>query len=129
MAKTIHERGLGRGGRRSLLAALCLVVAVGSAPAWSAGPDDGPIVVHPFKLEHQSAAEAVALIRAHLSERGTVELRPAANTLVIRDVRPAIDAIVPLLRDFDRPGRAVRLEIKIVSPLISSFLYTLYTYV
>lgn len=96
-----------------LSAALCLLALVGATA--TCGADEGAIVVHIFKLEHQSAAEAVALIHPHLSERGTVELRPSVNTVVVRDTRPAIDAIVPLLRDFDRPARAVRLEINVVS--------------
>ena len=68
-----------------------------------------------FTLEHQSAAEAVALIYPYLSDGGAVELRPADNALVVRDVPAVLDSVATLLRDFDRPAQSMQLQIQIVS--------------
>lgn len=74
----------------------------------------GPLVLHAYTLRYQPASEAVALIFELLSERGTVELQPGGNTVVIRDTRPALQRILPVLTAFDHPAREVRLDVQIV---------------
>jgi hypothetical protein len=49
-----------------------------------------------------------------LSPRGTIELQPADNTLVIRDNAAALAKIVAVLRSFDHPSRPLRLDLLIV---------------
>jgi len=49
-----------------------------------------------------------------LSPRGTVELRPGANTLVLRDTAVALGRIVPVLVSFDHPSRPVDVELWMV---------------
>ena len=72
------------------------------------------ILLHAYALRHQSADDAVALVRPLLSPRGTVELQPAANALVLRDTAAALARIVPVLVAFDHPPRAVDVEIWMV---------------
>jgi hypothetical protein len=71
-------------------------------------------VLHAFALKHQRASEAIALVHPLLSPRGTVELQPRGNTLVIRDTQAAIDRILPVLKGFDHPLRPLGIEIFIV---------------
>lgn len=71
-------------------------------------------VLHAFALKHQRASEAIALVHPLLSPRGTVELQPRGNTLVIRDTQAAIDRILPVLKAFDHPLRPLGMEIFIV---------------
>jgi hypothetical protein len=72
------------------------------------------IVVRAYTFQHQRASEALALVSPMLTGRGAVELQPAGNTLVIRDVQAAINRIMPMLRSFDHPPRPLRLEIYVV---------------
>jgi hypothetical protein len=101
-------------------ASLLLVAAAAMPPAAaqqegpSAGDDDSRLAVHAYVLQHQPASEAIELVRPLLSPRGTVELQPGGNTLVVRDSLAALARIVPVLRSFDHPARPVRLEILVV---------------
>lgn len=70
--------------------------------------------VYAYTLQHKEAGEALALIRPLLSKRGTVELQPQGNTLVVRDTLAALGRVVPRLRAFDRPPRELRIEIMVV---------------
>ncbi len=67
-----------------------------------------------YKFEHQKAAEGLPLVHRLLSSRGTVELRPAANTLVVRDSLASLTRIIPVLRRFDHPPRNLELEVLVV---------------
>lgn len=93
----------------SLLALLFAAAAMGQAKR-----PEAETVLHAFALKHQQASDAVALVNPLLSPRGTVELQPQRNTLVIRDTQAALDRILPVLRGFDHPARPLRLEIYIV---------------
>src|SRR5215210_7426959 len=75
---------------------------------------DGELVLHAFTLRNRAATEAVQLVFPMLTKRGTVELQPATNTLVIRDTPAALGQIIPALRRYDRPSRPLSLEIYIV---------------
>ncbi len=70
--------------------------------------------VYAYTLKHQPAHEALAQIRRLLSPEGTVEVQPGSNTLVIRDRKPAIARILPVLQSFDHPPRDLRFDIRIV---------------
>lgn len=72
------------------------------------------IVAHVYMLRHQTAGDALGLVRPLLSQRGTVELRPAANTLVMRDTVEALERILPVLVAFDHPPRPVDVELWLV---------------
>ncbi len=72
------------------------------------------LTLHAYTFVHQPASEALALIHPLLSERGTVELQPADNTIAIRDTRAVIARIMPLLRAFDHPVRGLSVEVMIV---------------
>ena len=87
-----------------------------SDPPATDGEDDdsSSLAVEAYTLQHQPAGEAIELVRPLLSPRGTVELQPKGNTLVLRDSLAALARIVPVLRSFDHPARPVRLEILVV---------------
>lgn len=100
---------------------LALIVGLGLAPAlaWAQiqpGPSAGAgeLVLHAYTFKHRKASDAVSVVYPLLSRRGTVELQPASNTLVIRDSSAALTRIVPALRAYDHPSRPLTLEIWIV---------------
>jgi hypothetical protein len=88
-----------------------LVLAAARLEAQQPEPE---IVAHVYMLRHQTAGDALGLVRPLLSQRGTVELRPAANTLVMRDTVEAIERILPVLVAFDHPPRPVDVELWLV---------------
>ncbi len=97
--------------------ALALVVLVAMAPSSAAAlaSDADPVVTGTFTLQHRAASEAVELIHPLLTERGAVELRPADNSLMIRDVPDAVKQALALLKEFDVPSPVLRFEFRIVS--------------
>jgi hypothetical protein len=100
---------------RSLVSFLWVLALASTLTAQTApARPQGEVVLQAYTFHHQRAGEAVALITPLLSPKGTIELQPGGNTLVIRDVRAALDRIVPVLRRFDHPPRAMRLEVFIV---------------
>lgn len=116
-----------RATRVQLIACLWLAAAWCAAPAaaQSGGPGsdqeraeplerESRLQVYAYTLQHKEAAEALALIRPLLSKRGTVELQPQDNTLVVRDTLAALGRIVPSLRAYDRPPQELRIEIMVV---------------
>ncbi|HEV7503993.1 MAG TPA: hypothetical protein VGS07_03710 [Thermoanaerobaculia bacterium] len=96
----------------SLFGVLILSSALTAQPAGKAGAAE--VVLQAYTLRHQRASDAVALVYPLLSRKGTVELQPGGNTLVIRDVQAALNRIVPVLRNFDHAPRPMRLEVLIV---------------
>jgi hypothetical protein len=93
---------------------LLLAGAAVSSAAPGGAPDPKEIVVQVYTFKYQRASEAVTMVYPLLSPRGTVELQPGGNTLVIRDTAAAIHKVMPLLRSYDHPARALRLEIYVV---------------
>jgi hypothetical protein len=75
---------------------------------------DGELVLHAFTLRHRAATEAFQLVVPMLTKRGTVELQPATNTLVIRDTPAALEQIIPVLRRYDRESQPLSLDVYIV---------------
>ncbi|MGB5879107.1 MAG: secretin N-terminal domain-containing protein, partial [Thermoanaerobaculia bacterium] len=112
----VHKRGLR--SVWSLSAAVGLLVigwpALAVAAAQSSAGTPPALVVHAYTLEHQPAVEAIGLIHPLLTERGSVELQPGGNTLVVRDTAAVVRRAVALLEDFDHPRSPIHLEIKIV---------------
>lgn len=98
----------------SVLAAMLPVLSA-VARAQSTADDGTDLVVEAITLRYRSAARAVELVHPLLSSRGTVELQPGGNTLVLRDVPRAIGRIVPLLREFDQPANLVNVRVQIVA--------------
>lgn len=70
--------------------------------------------VYAYTLKHQPAHEALALIRPLLSARGTVEVQPGDNTLVIRETQPALVRLTRVLAEFDHTPEELRFDIRIV---------------
>lgn len=95
-----------------LLLCLAALTPAGLVAQPSGAPDD--LRVYAYTLQHQSVNEALALVRPLLSGRGTVEIQPGGNTIVLRDIPAALDIIVPQLRAFDHEPQAVRLHVQVV---------------
>ncbi len=91
---------------------LLLATLAGTVPALGQGTV--PLAVQVVALRHQSAAEAVELVHPLLTAAGTVELRPEANTLVVRDTPAAAARIGELLADFDHPLRRLGVTLQLV---------------
>ncbi|HVR99446.1 MAG TPA: secretin N-terminal domain-containing protein [Thermoanaerobaculia bacterium] len=100
---------------RRIVASFLWAVLVGCAlHAQAPAKEKEELSLHAFTLKHQPAAEAMALVHPLLSKRGTVELQPGGNTLVVRDTPASLRRIVPVLREFDHPARPFQLEVFIV---------------
>lgn len=104
--------------RRPLVLALgawlALAVAAGAAAQTARPVEDGDLSLQAYTLRHQGAEDAVELVSPFLSERGSIELQPIGNTVVIRDEASRIARIMPVLRSFDHPRRSIRVEVRIV---------------
>lgn len=85
----------------------------GRRPTVRAEPDPR-IQTYAYSFRHQTAEDALPLVRPLLSRRGTIELQPGGNTLVIRDTYAALGRIVPILRAYDSPPQLLDVEILIV---------------
>jgi len=72
------------------------------------------LALHAFALKYRRAVDALAMVTPLLSQRGTVELQPATNTVVVRDTAASLARIVPMLHSFDHPARPLTLELYIV---------------
>ena len=108
--------------RRAILGLLCavLLAPAGMAQAPAATPVQGTdLVLHAYTMRYRQASDAISLIFPLLSQRGTVELQPASNTLVIRDSPAALGRIIPVLRSYDHPSRPLNLDIYIVRAIRS----------
>ena len=108
--------------RRAVLGLLCaaLLAPVCMAQAPAATPSQGgDLVLHAYTMRYRQASDAISLIFPLLSQRGTVELQPASNTLVIRDSPAALGRIIPVLRSYDHPSRPLNLDIYIVRAIRS----------
>jgi type II secretory pathway component GspD/PulD (secretin) len=78
----------------ALLAATVAPIATAPASAQMIRKD-GELVLHAFTLRNRAAMEALQVVSGMLTKRGTIELQPATNTLVIRDTQASIDQIIP----------------------------------
>jgi len=90
------------------------VLLAGAAPLLAQPQQPAELVVHVYALRHQTAGDALGLVQPLLSPRGTIELRPAANTLVLRDTPEALARVLPVLVSFDHPSRPVDVELWMV---------------
>jgi hypothetical protein len=107
---------------------LFLVLGAGVEPALAQAREKSPPVttevsppgrsfsvqVYAYTLRYKPASEALMLIRPLLTARGTVELQPEGNTLVVRDTLAALGRIVPALRSYDRPPQPLRMRVMVV---------------
>lgn len=102
--------------RRTVL--ILLWSALLAAPAAPASAQmirkEGELVLHAFTLRHRPAMEALQLVSKMLTRRGTIELQPATNTLVIRDTPAALGQIIPVLRRYDHASLPLSLDVYIV---------------
>lgn len=108
--KTPYSRRVG-----ALAAVVLVSLGVAAAtPAVAQEAAAGELRVFAYTLKHQRAHEALVMLRPLLSTRGTVEVQPGGNTLVIREAPAVIGHLSRLLRQFDRPPEDLRFDIRIV---------------
>jgi len=87
----------------------------GGSPSGLFNPDAGErMTLHAYTLSHRTATEAADLVRGMLSPRGSVTVQAEANTVLVRDTVASLVRIVPALRQFDRPARAMEFELMVV---------------
>lgn len=98
----------------TLALALVPVAPLGAQVSSQVAGEAGALVSRAVELEHQSASEALLLVRPLLSPRGSVELLAESNTLVVRDVASALTIVLPMLHAFDHPAAALKVEIQII---------------
>lgn len=105
----------------NLIVAFSVIVPVTEGATNQSGPSPASLphrgvalALQAYSFQYQEAREALPLVYPLLSARGTVELQPESNTLVIRDQPGAIRRIVRVLSAFDHPPRPVRLELKMI---------------
>lgn len=128
-APAAFEPGAGRAKLPSFLMVpvrrLVPIVAMAASvlAAWGAAPlraaqapahEGDELALHAYTLRYQQAIEAIPLIQPLLSSRGTLELQPSGNTVVIRDTNAALARILPKLRAFDHPAQPVRVDVLIL---------------
>lgn len=117
-AAQLRRSGLLASG--SLLVLMLAFPVAGTAAEHSratAKPPSGnrtPLELSAYSFSYQKAREALPLVYPLLSARGTVELQPESNTLVIRDEAAAIRRIIPILTAFDHPPRPILLELQMI---------------
>ena len=93
---------------------LVAVFLAGGLAAQGTAQRTDELALHAYAFKYRQASEALPLVSPLLSQRGTVELQPATNTLVIRDTNGALNKILPVLRSYDRPARALTMDLYIV---------------
>ena len=91
---------------------MALLLAVGGAAAQT----EPALLVHAYTLRHQPAAAALELVHPLLSPRGSVQLQPGGNTLVVRDEPTVVERVVELLREFDHAAKKLALRIQWCAP-------------
>lgn len=107
---------------RNVLLILCWLgvatASVAATPANVVSPAlagaQASLRLHAFTLRHQPASDAMAVVVPLLSKRGTVELQPATNTLLVRDALDTVTRIAAAIEAFDHPARPIRLELQLV---------------
>ncbi|MCP3961030.1 MAG: hypothetical protein GY719_24560 [bacterium] len=72
------------------------------------------IEVHAYTLKHQQVHEALNLVRPLLTARGSVEVQPGGNTLVVRETPAVLSRVSRLLEGFDHPPEDLRFDIRII---------------
>lgn len=100
------------GPRSPLWGALAALLLAGAAAA--AAQPEPALLVHAYTLRHQPAAEALGQVYPLLSPRGSVQLQPGGNTLVVRDEAAVVERVAELLRQFDHPPHELALRIQVV---------------
>lgn len=108
-----------RHARCDLVAAGLLALCLGAPAGAQSGPQvsghpDSRIHVYSYAFQHKLAVEAMPLVQPLMTRKGTIELQPEDNALVIRDTVAALGRIVPALRAYDQPPQELRIEVMIV---------------
>jgi type IV pilus assembly protein PilQ len=75
----------------------------------------GDLRVFTRTLSYAKAEELQPLLtKSSLSQRGTVQVDPRTNTIIVTDLQPRLDAVSELLATLDRPQPQVEIEARIV---------------
>lgn len=97
----------------AVLLILVCGLSVSGAAAWADG-DDAELVHYAYSFEHRRASEALQVVLPLISNRGTIELQPGGNALVVRDSIEVVRRIRSQLQAFDSPLDPLRVRVQIV---------------
>ena len=90
---------------------LCFLLPGAGLPAQKSESPPPELRTHVISFEHQPAEEAIELVLPMLSPRGSVEIRPGGNTLVVRDTIDSLSEMMPLLVSLDHPSQEVEVSV------------------
>ncbi len=74
----------------------------------------GDLQVLTRTLSYAKAADLVTLTRSSLSQRGTVQVDPRTNTIIVTDLAERLQTVTQLLDTLDKPQPQVEIEARIV---------------
>lgn len=97
--------------RRVLFLALVLAVLAGG-PLAAEGSEDR-VVAKSFEVRYRPIADAVDLVSAVLSDRGSVSMQPRLKRIVVQDRAEVLERVAGMLADFDIPPRAVEVTVSL----------------
>ncbi|MBZ0111972.1 MAG: hypothetical protein K8J08_05905 [Thermoanaerobaculia bacterium] len=104
MSEPFRRRLVGAGSMVFLYLLALALPAVGQRGATGREEE---MAVHVYALRHQRATDALRLVLPLLSQRGSIELRPGGNTIVIREVRSNVERVLETLHRFDHEKRQI----------------------
>ena len=87
-----------------------------SANAFADAGDVGRnLSVQTFLFKYKQAENAASVIKPLMSAEGSMQIQPAANSLIVTDAPENMKRIVAALKQFDLPAQSFRLTVRLVS--------------
>jgi type IV pilus assembly protein PilQ len=76
--------------------------------------DAGELLTATKRLSYAKAEELQGLLKSVLSRRGSVQIHPGTNTLIVTDLEPRLKAVEDLIGSLDRAQPQVEIEARII---------------
>jgi hypothetical protein len=95
-----------------LVMSLLLVSASAFADAGDVGRN---LSVQTFLFKFKQAENAASVIKALMSAEGSMQIQPAANSLIVTDAPENMKRIAAALKQFDLPAQPFKLTVRLVS--------------
>jgi type II secretory pathway component HofQ len=87
-----------------------------STAAFADAADGGRnLSVQTFLFKFKQAETAASVIKPLMSAAGSMQIQPAANSLIVTDAPENMKRIAAALKQFDAPAQAFRLNVRLVS--------------
>lgn len=94
------------------LMALLLISATAFADAGDVGRN---LSVQTFLFKFKQAENAASVIKPLMSAEGSMQIQPAANSLIVTDAPENMKRIAAALKQFDLPAQPFKLTVRLVS--------------